>query len=38
MKVAEVMLNPMGEDEEDLELNYLLDRNLDVRGSSHISA
>ncbi|MFH4973902.1 hypothetical protein AB6A40_000611 [Gnathostoma spinigerum] len=30
MKVAEALLNPLGEDEDDLELNYVIDRNLDV--------
>lgn len=31
MKAAEVLLNPMGEDDDDFECNYLLDKNLAVR-------
>lgn len=30
MKAAEVLLNPMGEDDDDFECNYLLDKNLAV--------
>ncbi|CAB05028.1 Bestrophin homolog 26 [Caenorhabditis elegans] len=28
MKVAEILLNPMGEDEDDFELNFIIDNNL----------
>lgn len=30
MKVAEILLNPMGEDEDDFELNFIIDNNLKV--------
>ncbi len=30
MKVAEALMNPFGEDDDDFECNWLLDRNLEV--------
>lgn len=33
MKVAEGLLNPFGEDDDDFESNFLLDKNLAVRFS-----
>jgi hypothetical protein len=30
IKVAETLLNPWGDDEEDFQINYLIDRNLQV--------
>lgn len=32
MKVAEALLNPLGEDDDDLECNYVIDKNLIVSG------
>ena len=31
IKVAETLLNPFGDDDEDFQINFLIDRNLQVK-------
>ena len=33
IKVAETLLNPWGDDDEDFQINYLIDRNFQVRAA-----